>query len=336
MRVDVGERPIGIILSRVAVLLLVSLGILAPCSAEPCEILAPRNDREASGLCGPVFEVREPQVNVVGSAPVVEEQTRVTLYDRAGNEIVVFGLVEGPVGADNPRPEVEHTYGKGGLVTSTTFRTTSKAPHEHLHFAYDDERIQGVEVRRAGEVIRRTTFLYDGKSRLTAAVTEVSDGSLPRERRISYDNDGRIVERMVCDSIGCFDREVFSYDSAGRLVERTVAYPGGGRLKTREVYQYDSAGHRLRTQFWEAHDEARGVRGMVKTRVDGRAAELTEIGLDGEVLRRWIQREDVDSSGNWIRSVGFLCPPGVKDPEACHEEGLAELRNISYYQPRKK
>jgi hypothetical protein len=34
--------------------------------------------------------------------------------------------------------------------------------------------------------------------------------------------------------------------------------------------------------------------------------------------------------------VGFLCPPGVTDPEACNEEGLQELRGISYYQPGKK
>ena len=320
----------------VTLLLIVSLRILAPSSAEPCEIIAPHNDREASGLCGPVFEVREPQVTVGGSAPIGEGQTSVTLYDRAGNEIVFLGLVVGPVGVGNPMVEVEHTYGKGGLVTSTTLRTASHAAHEHFDFAYDDERIQGVEVRRAGEVFERTTFLYDGKSRLMAAVTKSSDGRLPRERRISYHDDGRIVERMVCDSIGCFDREVFSYDAAGRLVERTVSYPGGGTLKTREVYQYDSAGHWLRTQSWEAHDESRGVRDTVKTRVDGRAAELTEIGLDGKVLQRWIQREDVDSAGNWIRSVGFLCPDGVTDPEACNEEGQPELRNISYYQPRKK
>jgi hypothetical protein len=160
------------------------------------EILAPRNGREAVASAGPVFEVRNFGERRWFNSVV--RTTSVTLYDQAAASVVF--VVEDPW-ADNPRP-VE-PYGKGGLVTHDVPHTPRRPTTSTSLMTMN---VLGVEVRRTGGH-QPNHLLYDGKSRLTAAVTEASDGSLPRRPHRLHAR--RIVERIASDSIGCLI-EVFS------------------------------------------------------------------------------------------------------------------------------
>jgi hypothetical protein len=251
----------------------------------------------------------------------------VTVFDRCGTQIALFNEPKG----GSPRYAVD----RGGRIMKAASWTVAGGYEVVATFAYNGDCIASAEIHTTvGELLSRTTFEYTSQ-RLSRAVTRRGDGALERERRITYDGDGRVTERITCDRLGCFDRETFEYDRMGRIITRVLYYPDGSTTeRTRQAYEYGDAGRLVREVFREAHDAGRG---LLETRLTYRAGavyESIEVGLDGRLRTRRLVRDDLDAFGNATLSTEYDCPPGAADTAGCSVAGVSLPRNISYYPER--
>lgn len=304
----------------------------------PCRVAAPHTERETNGLCGPVREVYESLPTQGGGMPADSGPASVTLFDVFGTVIAVINVP--PSMTPGGGAKVEHEFDANQTIVATSLRTRDGQILEEFAYAHADTGRIKVVTRRlhngAGpghDTASRTAFTYDAEGRLATVRTEKVDGGLERERRFRYDTPGRLIERLTCDLIGCFDRESFRYD-AGRLVEHTLFYPDGNQVKHRETYEVDSPGRLERTHFTESHDASRGLRETVEHYFKPGRTEVIEIGLRGEAVSRMIVRDDLDAHGNWTRSVASPCPRGRVDPDTCRDEGPPSIRTVAYFPDR--
>ncbi len=75
----------------------------------------------------------------------------------------------------------------------------------------------------------------------------------------TYDDKGRLIEKITCDKIGCFDKTVSIYDSRGNLTEETLFYPSDESFKVRVVHAYDREHHSIRSTSQGAHGPGLGI-----------------------------------------------------------------------------
>ncbi len=112
----------------------------------------------------------------------------------------------------------------------------------------------------------RRTHVYDalGRRVKTDYYWRPQDSASRKTTHYTYDAKGNLIQEISCDSVGCFDKKVYTYDSRERLTEEVLFYPSGDSFKVRLVHAYNSQGRRTRTAIQEAHGPGLGIGDMVQ------------------------------------------------------------------------
>jgi len=159
----------------------------------------------------------------------------------------------------------------------------------------------------------------------------------------TYDAQGRVIEQITCDAVGCFDKIAYTYDPYGNLIEERFYYPVSSSIKLRLVHTYDKQGRRTQTESYDAHDPGLGIEKTGQTYdANGNILELTTYYTEkvGDPEERPIPPPskvvytyEWDAHGNWVKQTQTLCTAESGRPIS--EPSLVVYRTITYYSETK-
>lgn len=155
----------------------------------------------------------------------------------------------------------------------------------------------------------------------------------------TYDAQGRVIEQITCDVVGCFDKIAYTYNPYGNLIEERFYYPDSSSIKLRLVHTYDKQGRRTQTESYDAHDPGLGIEKTVQTYdANGNILELTtyyteKIGdEEGKPIpppAKFAYTYEWDTHGNWVKQAQTSCTAETGTP-VC-EPSLVTYQAITYY-----
>jgi hypothetical protein len=176
----------------------------------------------------------------------------------------------------------------------------------------------------------RRAHTYDAQGRRTKTdhYYRPEDNAPRKTTDYTYDAKGKLIQKISCDTVDCFDKKVYTYDSQENLIEEVLYYPSGDSFKHRLVHTYDSQGHRLQTTCQEAHGPGLGTGDTVqKYDVRGNVIQSTTYYLgrkaddkEGRYVtppHELVSVFKYDSNGNMIEEVTRDSNRTPEDEDEC-------------------
>jgi hypothetical protein len=205
---------------------------------------AQSNDRQRSGLTGPVKSIREEKAKLEDRSGQQAEGPRLVVqqitFDEKGN--VIEQSLNNPDGSLKSKLAWALKYdGEGREIEKSYYNADGKLTSKGMStYAGGEMKTQLTYYNPDGSINHHQIYVYDGNGNKIEESHSNPDNS-PRARILyKYDDKGRQTEALYLKPDGTVSQKsVFTYDGHGNRTGFT-AFDGAGIIKIRHEYKYDS------------------------------------------------------------------------------------------------
>jgi hypothetical protein len=235
-RVQTLEAPVRNLL--LVLILVVTLSTLAN---------AQSNDRQRSGLTGPVKSIREEKAKLEDRSGQQAEGPRLAVqqitFDEKGNAIEQ--ILNNPDGSLKSKLAWALRYdSEGGEIEKSYYNAEGKLTSKGSStYTGGERKTQLTHSNSDGSINHHQIYVYDGKGNKIEESHRNPDNSPRAQILYTYDDKGRQTEALYLKPDGTVSQKsVFTYDERVNRTGFTV-FDGAGLIKIRYEYKYDSRGN---------------------------------------------------------------------------------------------
>jgi len=135
---------------------------------------------------------------------------------------------------------VVNMYGDDGRIVEAFGMTETGDVLSRVGYEYDSEGLQTTRIGKDGDIVLKTTKLFDPDGKLREETSYDQDNRMTSQTRNRYDDNGRLIEVIAqVPSANMRTRKTITYDDNGNSVEQTTYNKLDEPVQVlRSVYEY--------------------------------------------------------------------------------------------------
>jgi len=221
----------------------------------------------------------------------------------------------------------EYVFDSKGRLVESLVCNHDGSPYAKYQANYGDKgKVEETYHSAKGDLLDRTAYSYSPEGRLAGKTIEKTRKSMKGGTVLSYDEKGRIIEKLhthTNDPDGF--KVVYAYDDGQNKVEETT-FDLKGKPTGHATNRYDTQWRLVEQEF----DLKPGTGGLSSCTIvydaNGNIAEETLYIVDA--ISKWRYEYQADSHNNWIRRITISAV--IKNGKLSLEPVEATYRTITY------